>query len=430
MKMESTEIEASSVDCGGTTAIFRSAADMPNTEQESSFIDGEAGNETGNNGNGATEGSNTAPLFSFDEDGDILPRERPFTPNNSVESECESTSAPPSLGPSDNSVLVNQDLRDHSRVVSKEIQIIENGSTPSTPKPSSSGRRRKMGVMKSSSSTSSIDGANPQAAPVGGDVVTTPGGTSTNPQVSIVLEQPSTSVPKIDFHAPSIEVVDDYLEGHLDEDSQLRDLYSSLLGDPGFVGGQLRSPSRSCVSLLSATPQDTAPKRQRVPFSTVVFTERKPSTGDALIQSLGLSADGADTIQDIASKNQGAARERLQLAEGGGPVEAVGLTSHCESCGVSPEDCLKKLGLQTDRERLLSPSPKSEKLWQLFQQIQAGFARPIRSRRPSGSEPELDIVRPDEDRPGVTVPTKSRSLEASPLHSPLNDMRKPMLNTV
>ncbi|XP_068234958.1 uncharacterized protein [Palaemon carinicauda] len=423
MKMDSTEFEVSSVDCGGTTTIFRSAPDidMPNTEQESSFIDG----ETEDNGNDVTVGSNAAPLFSFDEDGDILPRERPFTPNNSVESEGENTSVSPSDGQSDNSVLVNESLEDQSKVASKGIKISENGSLtePSTPKPSTS-RRRKMGMAKSSSTSSSIDGTNPK---VPGDITTE--GTTTNPQVNIVLEQPSTSVPKIDFHAPSIEVVDDYLEGHLDEGSQLRDLCSSLFGDPGFGGGQLRSPSRSCVSLLSATPQETAPKRQRVPFSTVVFTERKPSTGDALIQSLGLSADGADTIQDIASKNQGAARERLQLAEGG-PVEAVGLSSHCESCGVSPEDCLKKLGLHSDRERVVSPSPKSEKLWQLFQQIQAGFSRPMRNRRPSGSEPELDIVRPDEECTNVAVPTKSRSLETSPMHSPLNEMRKPMLNTV
>ncbi|KAG7157231.1 hypothetical protein Hamer_G023012 [Homarus americanus] len=98
------------------------------------------------------------------------------------------------------------------------------------------------------------------------------------------------------------------------------------------------------------------------------------------------------------------------------------LTRHCESCGVSPEDCLKKLGLHSDHVGLLSPSPKSERLLHFFRNIQPVPPRPHPCHTPIGSDPHLEKSHQEAPRP------QSRSLTTSPTHSE-DDSRKPRLNT-
>lgn len=224
------------------------------------------------------------------------------------------------------------------------------------------------------------------------------------PEVTVVSDSMPVT-PKIKFHAGSVEVEDDYLEGHLEEDNHLRDFCATLLGECGWQSTRPQSSQSPVVGLLSVNPHDPCSRRTpRVPFDAVVFTERKPSTGDALVLSLGLSADGANTIQDIASRNQGAARERLQQGEVL-PPEAK-LTKQCESCGVSPEECLKKLGLHSDNIRPVA-SPKSERLLHFFKHIPAD----LHTRVAAGAAP----LSAHEFEQALTSPKqKSRSLSSSP----------------
>ncbi|XP_045116820.1 uncharacterized protein LOC123507726 [Portunus trituberculatus] len=241
----------------------------------------------------------------------------------------------------------------------------------------------------------------------------------TQDQAPVILPEVTMVTPKIKLHAGSVEVEEDYLEGHLDEDHHLRDFCATLLGECDWQSSRPPSTQTPVVGLLSVTSHDPCSRRApKVPFDAVVFTERKPSTGDALVLSLGLSADGANTIQDIASRNQGAARERLQQGEVL-PCGA-GLTKHCESCGVSPEECLKKLGLHSDTIRPVA-SPKSERLLHFFKHIPAD----IHTRVP-GSTTHGPLSPHDFDH-GLTSPKqKSRSLSSSPTNVE-NDGRKSRL---
>ncbi|XP_047469148.1 uncharacterized protein LOC125025217 [Penaeus chinensis] len=113
-----------------------------------------------------------------------------------------------------------------------------------------------------------------------------------------------------------------------------------------------------------------------------------------------------------------AARERLHLEE-------HRWMHQCTSCGVSPEECLEKLGLNSNHaNRSLNLYPKSERLWQFLHQVQTKLSRPRPPRTPSYSGPLPDTppdVSPDHAHP--------RSLANTPPCSPTEDARQPRLNT-
>ena len=55
----------------------------------------------------------------------------------------------------------------------------------------------------------------------------------THDPASVILPEVTMVTPKIKLHAGSVEVEEDYLEGHLDEDHHLRDFCATLLGECG-----------------------------------------------------------------------------------------------------------------------------------------------------------------------------------------------------
>ncbi|XP_071519063.1 uncharacterized protein [Panulirus ornatus] len=370
----------------------------------------------------------SAPIFSFDEDGDILRRVSLFAP--SVARSCDTLSNDTSRHYDDNNDYNDDKRNDTTRTVADaqettpqttgqvDVEDLWRNTDQSFVKKEEDGGACITVASSHQLITSLVELESLPNIDDTAEEVTTPG-VKTMVEINKVPEGAGVAatkvVPRIDFHAASIEVVDDYLEDNLEE-NQLRDLCSTILGDTaGWQGSRYGSSQTRVRGFLSTVSQETScSRRQRVPFHTVVFAERKPSTGDALVQSLGLSADGANTIQDIASKNQGAARERLQQGEVV-PSEPR-LTRHCESCGVSPEDCLKKLGLHTDDVRSVTPSPKSERLLQFFQNIQTRPPRPHRSQTPYVSDPELDQLHQSASRPH-----HSRSLTSSPTQADHDD---------
>ncbi|XP_063882813.1 uncharacterized protein LOC135112360 [Scylla paramamosain] len=232
----------------------------------------------------------------------------------------------------------------------------------------------------------------------------------THDPAAVILPEVTMVTPKIKLHAGSVEVEEDYLEGHLDEDHHLRDFCATLLGECDWQSSRPPSTQTPVMGLLSVTPHDPCSRRApKVPFDAVVFTERKHSTGDALVLSLGLSADGANTIQDIASRNQGAARERLQQGEVL-PCEA-GLTKHCESCGVSPRGVPEEVGSPL-RHYQTSGVPKERAFATLLQaQSQQTSTPESRAAPHTGRSPRTSST--------TASPRPSRRAEVCPAHPPM-----------
>ncbi|KAK8380530.1 hypothetical protein O3P69_016843 [Scylla paramamosain] len=366
-----------------------------------------------------------APIYSFDEDGDILQCVETQTPGDKEGHFPTTATGRPSEVPA---------RSDAAEGEAGEVGLVAPCGTPNMEFTQATPEETwKETVPEENSDINATEEApgvpdasscsHPILASVGTAEDTVPhidvAPKDTHDPAAVILPEVTMVTPKIKLHAGSVEVEEDYLEGHLDEDHHLRDFCATLLGECDWQSSRPPSTQTPVMGLLSVTPHDPCSRRApKVPFDAVVFTERKHSTGDALVLSLGLSADGANTIQDIASRNQGAARERLQQGEVL-PCEA-GLTKHCESCGVSPEECLKKLGLHSDTIRPVA-SPKSERLLHFFKHIPADIHTRVSGGTTHGP------LSPHEFDHGLTSPKqKSRSLSSSPTNVE-NDGRKSRL---
>ncbi|XP_069992673.1 uncharacterized protein [Penaeus vannamei] len=378
-------------------------------------------------------GLSSAPLYAFDEDGDILPQSHPFTPHNSVGSAFDMSPSTPQPGGTEGDDIDDGanvfdtpgDSQDAAPsfaggVAEKEIWLIddENGIADDARPPAPPLRRRPssleeeqevFGVKGLAEDPQEAEGLKEQEKEEKEEV---------EDGLKMGTSARAKGVPTIDLHAASIEVVEDYLEDDTGDD-RLRDCCSMVVSHPGGPNCRTRPPPGGLMTYLSASPApDAPPRRSRVPFHTVVFTERKPSTGDALIRSLGLAAPGvSSSIQDIASVNQDAARERLHLEE-------HRWMHQCTSCGVSPEECLEKLGLNPNHAKSLNLYPKSERLWQFLHQVQTKLSRPRPPRTPSYPGPLPDT--PPDASPDHA---HHRSLANTPPCSPTEDPRQPRLNT-
>nr|XP_053644879.1 uncharacterized protein LOC128697273 [Cherax quadricarinatus] len=191
----------------------------------------------------------TAPIYSFDEDGEILQRVNTITPSNSEDCGYHSE---PSEALYDDTLPCN--ISDHvspplTSTPNKDLRL----DVDSWP------RIDQSYVVREASETSvTLPSLHPliseeelQSLPNIDDTpsesfhLNQPGSvpqddTEVNiksiPNITIFSEagriDTTEAIPKIDFHAASIEMVDDYLEDNFDE-HQLSDLCSTVLGETG-----------------------------------------------------------------------------------------------------------------------------------------------------------------------------------------------------
>lgn len=195
-------------------------------------------------------GLSSAPIYAFDEDGDILPQSHPFTPHNSVGSAHDmSPSTTQSVDSIDNiGGTKGEDVESEGHVFDtpgdsqdaaptfaggvdeKEIWLIddENGiagdsKPPASPRPASEDEDNEVFGGKGVAQLPQNDGTQKE------------GGKERKEGVLGLEKRTSArakTVPTIDLHAASIEVVEDYLEDDT-SDLRLQGCCSMVVSHPG-----------------------------------------------------------------------------------------------------------------------------------------------------------------------------------------------------
>lgn len=192
-------------------------------------------------------GLSSAPLYAFDEDGDILPQSHPFTPHNSVGSAFDMSPTTPQPGGTEgddvddgaNVFDTPGDSQDAAPsfaggVAEKEIWLIddENGITDDARPPAPPLRRRPssleeeqevFGVKGLAEDPQEAEGLKEQEKEENKGV---------EDGLKMGTSARAKGVPTIDLHAASIEVVEDYLEDDTGDD-RLRDCCSMVVSHPG-----------------------------------------------------------------------------------------------------------------------------------------------------------------------------------------------------
>ena len=154
-----------------------------------------------------------APIYSFDEDGDILQciETTPFTETPSdAQKPKESTATPYDTLDIESTQMTSLDvLTEQNNGIQTKEEGNEDASSCSHPILASVGTAEE--------AVPHIDTPKDTPEPVVPSVAR--------------ASNPLTVTPKIKLHAGSVEVEDDYLEGHLDQEHHLRDFYATLLGE-------------------------------------------------------------------------------------------------------------------------------------------------------------------------------------------------------
>lgn len=182
-----------------------------------------------------------APIYRFDEEGEIFQQVNTMTPSSSEDcgyhsgpSEVHYDDAPVcndhSNDPLTLSVTPDTELVDSWPGIDRLCVVsVDSGASNSSPFITSAAELQSFPniddtptdiILMNQSSTLNEDETQVNAKVI--------------PDINVIAETEmmAETIPKIDFHAASIELVDDYLEDHCPE-NQLRDLSTTVLGDTG-----------------------------------------------------------------------------------------------------------------------------------------------------------------------------------------------------
>lgn len=192
-------------------------------------------------------GLSSAPIYAFDEDGDILPQSHPFTPHNSVGSALDMS---PSTTQPGNNVYGGSEGED------VEGNVFDTPGDSQDAAPSFAGGVDEREIWLIDDESGIADDAKPPTSPLrrrpspleGEKEVFGTKEPAEDPQDQKEQEREeeegvedglkmgtsarAKGVPTIDLHAASIEVVEDYLEDNTGDD-QLRDCCSMVVSHPG-----------------------------------------------------------------------------------------------------------------------------------------------------------------------------------------------------